>query len=137
MDRTRIATGTQLRALATVGLIGLGALLTACSEENRPSDAEWRVVWEERRAEFPDAAAILEEGGELCDELVGRLRGDLPELVPTPDEALDAAVEDWIAHAETIAFECPDDPSELADRFETLDLLSAEVDAGLAADRTG
>ncbi len=111
-------------------------MVAGCGGDDRPSDAVWRAAWEERRAQVPDADEILRGGSELCDELVGRFRSDLSELLPTPDQALDAAVDDWIAHAETIVFDCSKDPDELADQFDTLDLLAAEVDAGLLIDTT-
>ena len=107
--------------------------VVACSGNgDRPSSTTWRDVWESRQALVPNAEAILDQGEELCGELIGVFRSDMPALLPAPTEALDAAVGDWIRHAETIVFECSTDGDELADRFETLAVLSAEVDAGLA-----
>lgn len=82
---------------------------------------------------MPTAEVILEQGEDLCGERLGRFRTAMPALLPAPSEGLDTAVDEWIAHAETIVFECSTDPGELADRFETLEVLAAEVDAGLAA----
>lgn len=113
--------------------IGVLLLAGACGDD-RPSDAEWRAVWDEERDALPAADALLTGGEELCGDLLGRLRVDLPALLPTPTEALDDAVEAWIRHAESIAFDCPDDRDDLDERLDELDVLAAEIDAGLAAD---
>jgi hypothetical protein len=113
----------------------IAVALAACGGDDRPSNAAWQVEWALRRDAFPDADQLVAGGRDLCDQLVGQLRGDLPELVPTPTEALDEAVQAWSDHAETIVFECRDDPSELADQYDTLDILAAEIDSGISADR--
>lgn len=117
--------------MATAAFWGCG------SGEERPTATTWDEVWKSRQALMPPAEAILDQGEALCGERVGRFRTEMPALLPAPSEALDAAVKDWIAHAETIVFECPTDPVELADRLETLDVLAAEVDAGLATENDG
>lgn len=109
-------------------------LVAACGGDDRPSDAEWRVEWERQRDLVPDADEFLAGGADLCGDLVGRFREDLPALQPTPTEALDGAVDDWTADAESIAFDCPDDRDELTERLEILDEIAVEVDAGLDAD---
>ena len=83
---------------------------------------------------MPDADTILAGGADLCGDLVGQFRVEFPDLTPTPTEALDAAVDAWIGHAESIVFDCPDDRSDLSERLDELDVLAAEIDAGLAAD---
>ena len=114
------------------------ALAASCGgNDERPSSATWQGMWVSRQELVPTAAAIIEQREALCGERVGRFRTEMPALLPSPTEALDAAVSDWIAHAETIVFDCPTDPQLLADEFETLDLLRAEVDAGLAAEAGG
>jgi hypothetical protein len=117
-------------------LIGVLAplALSACSDEDRPTDGEWEQLWLGERDEFPSAETFLAGGQEFCDRLLGELRVDLPALLPTPAEGLDDAVDSWVKHAESIAFDCPSDRDELDDRLETLTILAAEVDAGLAAD---
>lgn len=115
--------------------VALVVFLSACGGgSERPSDSAWQDTWDRQRAAIPDADTIMAGGIELCAELLGDLRISLPELRPTPTEALDGPVAAWVAHVETIAFECPQDEPELAEQLRTLDLLTAEIEAGLAAD---
>lgn len=101
------------------------------SDGDRPADADWVRRWEEARQLIPDAQTIIDGGSEFCDELNGRLRVELPELLPSPSESLDEAVSQWVAQAEDISFECPRDQSVLTSRLTTLETLAAEVDGGL------
>ncbi len=113
-------------------------LLAGCGGgADRPSDETWQRTWDSERQLVPDAETVLAGGQDLCDDLVGQLRVSLPELIPTPTEALDDAVRAWINHAETIAFECRTERSELESQLDTLEVLAAEIDAGLAADEAG
>lgn len=130
-NRRRVDQRSRIRWFETV--IALTAL-AACGSDDRPSGATWQVEWELQRDAFPDAGELVAGGRDLCDDLVGELRVDLPELVPTPTEALDDAVQVWSDQAETIVFECRDDPAELAEQYDTLDILAAEIDSGLVAD---
>lgn len=102
-------------------------------QDQRPPVSAWRATWEAKRDAYPDASELLAGGTEFCDGLVGELRVGLPELRPAPTEALDDAVHAWINHAETIAFECPHDPSDLDEALAVLAILEAEIDAGLSA----
>lgn len=82
------------------------------------------------------AEAFVDQGRVLCDELVGQLRSGREDLLRTPSEGLDAAVRAWISHAQSLAFNCPTDESTiLRDRLHDLDMLVAEIDAGLAVDQ--
>lgn len=112
-------------------------VLWGCGGADRPTADTWEDVWTSRQALVPTADAIVRQGEALCGERLGRFRSEMPALLPAPYEALDAVVKDWIAHAETTVFECPTDPVELDDRLATLDVLAAEVDAGLAAEIGG
>ena len=121
----------------TWGLLGAvtSILLAGCGAGgDRPSDAAWKVIWERDRLLVPDADTIIAGGVDLCGDLVGQFRVEFPELTPTPTEGLDAAVEAWVGHAESIVFDCPHDRSDLEERLGELDVLAAEIDAGLAAD---
>ena len=111
-------------------------IMTACgSGDGRPSDETWRPVWEAQRDSVPDAGVFVDRGEDVCGELVGDLRSGREDLLPTPTEGLDDPVHAWLNHAESIAFDCPsDDPDRLRERLHDLDVLAAEVDAGLAAD---
>ena len=113
----------------------LGVLIASCGGgDERPTDAVWKTTWLERQTLMPDADELAAGGADLCGELVGLFHAEMPDLRPTPTEALDAAVEAWVDHAETIVFECHHDPDDLAARFATLNVLAAEIDSGLAAD---
>lgn len=107
----------------------------ACgTDEGRPDETAWAPVWETQRDSVPAPEVFLDQGQVLCSELVGRLRSGREELLPTPIEELDAAVSSWVSHAESIAFDCPtSDPDMLRDRLRGLDVLVAEIDAGLVA----
>jgi hypothetical protein len=108
-------------------------LLPACGTD-RPGTVAWGEEWEAERAIVPTADEFLAGGRPLCDELVGQLRVTAGELVPTPAEALDGAVEAWVDHAESIAFECDLDRDTLVERLRELDVLASEIDAGLVAE---
>lgn len=108
--------------------------VAACGGDERPTDAAWRSTWVARRALVPSADAIVAGGEDLCGDLVGRYRVELPALFPTPDEALDGVVREWSSQAESLVFDCPDDRAEIDERLLDLDVVAAEIDAGLAAD---
>lgn len=107
------------------------AAATGCGGDERPDPANWGAAWRVEQDRVPSAGELLAGGRDLCDELVGELRGSRDRLSPTPSAALDAATSDWVDHAETIVFECPDDPIELEEQYEQLLVLEAAVDAGL------
>jgi hypothetical protein len=119
------------RTLAVALLVGV--MLAGCSDD-RPSEAAWAAEWERAQALVPSADELMAGGRPLCDELVGELRETLPDLTPTPDQSLDDAVGAWTDEAETIVFDCELDPELLTERMDELDVLTAEVDAGLAAE---
>lgn len=109
----------------------------ACgTEDGRPSDTAWEPVWEKWRDSVPAAEAFVDQGQVLCNELVGQLRVGRQDLLPTPSEGLDAAVHSWITHAQSLAFDCPTDDAEiLRNELHDLNVLVAEIDAGLIADQ--
>lgn len=124
---------TALRLLVAAAVLAAAA---CGGDEDRPSDDAWKPVWTGWRDAVPEAEVFLERGEAICDPLVGELRSSRPELLPTPTEGLDAVVHAWITHAESVAFDCPtDEPALLRDRLHDLDVIAAEIDAGLAADR--
>lgn len=112
----------------------VAAAVAGCGDDDRPSDAEWSVEWENEQALVPSADELLDDGRALCDELVGDYREAMSRLTPTPTESLDDAVEAWVEDAESLVFECPDDAGEVERRLDDLDVLAAEIDAGLEAD---
>ncbi len=109
-------------------------IVTACSTNDaRPTAATWAPEWEQRKGLIPDVEALLDGGREYCDQLDGQYRVSLAELLPSPIDVLDEPVSEWSAHAASIVFGCSEDEAVLADQLETLDVLAAEIDAGLAA----
>lgn len=112
-------------------------VLAAACGDDRPSDEAWRADWERRQELVPDVDTIIDGGSDFCGELLGEFRVELTQLLPSPTEVLDEAVQAWIDHADTIAFECPSDRTVLVERMRQLDLLAAEIDAGLNADAGG
>lgn len=122
-----------IRSLALAAVLVGAGVLAGCGGDDRPSDAAWSVIWDGERGLVPTEAELTAGGRELCDELVGLYRERFDDLVPTPSEGLDDAVDAWTEQAEQIAFECPTDPEILAAEYEALRRLEAEIDAGLAA----
>lgn len=121
-----------MKRLLTIAAIAL--IAGSCGGDDRPSDAEWAVEWARERALVPTAEALTDGGRPLCDDLVGEYRESMSRLTPTPSAAIDGAVEDWVEQAESLVFECPSDVGEIAARLADLDVLAAEVDAGLDTD---
>ncbi len=109
-------------------------LAVAACGGDRPSDADWASEWAAEQAIVPSQDELLAGGRPLCDELIGEYREAMSRLTPTPSAALDDAVEEWVEEAESLVFECPTDPDEIADRLAALDVLAVEIDAGLAAE---
>ena len=126
-----------MRRAVAIPIASLIVVASCGAGDDRPTDAEWQSIWQQKRDEFPDAETLLAGGTEFCDALIGELRVSLPDLRPAPTEALDDAVQAWINHAETIAFECPHDASLLDDALKVLAVFEAEIDAGLLADSGG
>lgn len=77
---------------------------------------------------------ILIGGRELCDDLDGQFRVSLRKLLPSPTEELDGPVDEWIAHAVSIVFECSDDSSTIAQQLKMLEVLAAEINGGLSSE---
>lgn len=111
-------------------------LLVACSSEpDRPSDAAWTPTWEQTRDLVPTAETLVDEGEARCESVLGEVRAAREDLVPTPSEVLDDTVDDWISRVESVMFDCPvDDADDLRDRLHDIDVVTAEIDAGLLAD---
>ena len=90
-------------------------------------------MWTALAAEAPPVqSGEADVTPEDCDQLLVAAREARPELVPTPDEALDGPVDEWLDQAEEIGFECDNHP-DLEAGIEELGVLAAEIDAGIAA----
>lgn len=116
----------------------LALLLGACADQSRPSVASWQAQWDEVVASIPQEAAVGEApADDLCTEVLTTLRKRRPLLTPTPDLAIDDAVQGWFQIAEDAFFECPP-RSELigsfADAYHEMSRLEAEIDLVLGLD---
>lgn len=110
--------------------------LAACGGDDRPTADEWAATWQARQALVPERSVLEgDDASDVCGTTVGTMRTQFPDLTPTPDAAMQSAVDEWVAHAETIAFECSDDPDQLDRQYDELATLAAEVDAALAESR--
>lgn len=115
--------------LALSVLTPFALAVSACGDD-RPDRATWTAGWERARGIVPTADEFASGGQDLCDELTGEMREQLPELTPTPSDALDDVVSSWTEHAEGIAFDCPDG-AELRERLAELEVLAAEIESGI------
>lgn len=119
----------MLRVLALTGL--MLALLVACSDDSRPSVAEWEPVWASVVDAFPSAAELGQPPDhKVCSQSLGVLRSTSGDLFPTPDLAIDDVVTDWVRIAENMLFECPPANQEVPSleyAYGELSRLQAEV----------
>ncbi len=107
----------------------------ACAEtRERPTEAEWKLDWDQRRQLVPGVEELLLGGREFCDDLDSEFRVVLRELLPSPSKVLDEPVTEWTDRALSIVFECSDDESTLIEQLEALDVVAAEIDGGLGFD---
>lgn len=114
-------------------------LVSACAGVTRPSVAEWEATWMDAVASIPSQQELGEPPSrQLCDDAVAFLRMAESTLLPTPDLAIDATVEEWIAVAKDGFFECPPASAAIPDfEFVYWELLrlQAEVEVVLDLDR--
>jgi hypothetical protein len=77
-------------------------------------------------AEGPDTAA--------CETTLAYLRSNRAELLPSPDLAIDDAVNSWFEIAEDAFFECPPESAQMgsfSDAYTELGVLEAEIEVVL------
>lgn len=117
------------RSLAS-GAVALVAV-AGCGGSDRPSVTEWSERWNDAQAFVPSEQELVEEGGAYCDQLLGQLRTELPDLTPTPSASIDPVLAAWIDHLRTLAFECPSDPGVIRQELSTLHEFESEIGAGL------
>lgn len=118
-------------------LLAMTLAAAACGD-SRPAGGEWQPEWERVVQSIPTQAAFV--GGpdeDLCADALVIVRDANDVLLPTPDTALDGAVEAWLAQAREMFLECPPRGAAdgFADGYARLEALRAEVEAGLT--RTG
>ena len=119
-------------------LVVLALLQGACADQSRPSVASWQAQWDEVVASIPEEAAVGEApSNDLCTEVLTTLRELRPPLTPTPDLAIDDAVQEWFQIAEDAFFECPPRSeliSSFADAYREMSRLEAEINLVLDLD---
>lgn len=127
----------QFRSSVLLALV-LFLLLGACAEQTRPTVAEWQLNWRAVVASLPEQPAVDEQPeAALCNETLATLRTMRPDLSPTPDRAIDDAVQEWFQIAEDAFFECPPRSGPIgsfADSYAELLRLEAEIDLVLGLD---
>ena len=128
------------RSRRVIVVLGLVVALTGvgCSGDERPSVAEWRPVWESLVAEVPVAADLGDPPDRaVCSAALGVLRERVQDVSPTPDQAIDGVVNEWIRVAEDLLFECPPSGETIPDlefAYGELLRLEAEIDVVLDID---
>lgn len=105
------------------------ALLAGCAASDRPAFGVWSERWNEAQLLVPSERELVEGGRTYCDQLLGQLRSELTDLTPTPSESVDPAFDAWSDHVRTLAFECPNDPTEIDVALSTIRQLEAEIAA--------
>lgn len=125
--------GTAWLAVLLATVVAAGTV-GACSADNENLDGvAWESRWRDTAELVPTRADIDEEGEDLCGDFLGEVRDRRTELVPTPYEVLDETVREWFAKTEALGLDCGDDADTLDELLSDIDVLTAEIDAGLAA----
>lgn len=117
-----------------VGTLLLIVVMTACSDQSRPSIEEWAPKWDTLTASVPSGAELGHPPSEsVCQDTLRQLRIHSEGMLPTPDLATDDPVTDWIAVAEDAFFGCPPEGeiSSFAEAYHELALLEEEVNGAL------
>ncbi len=111
--------------------LGLALVLTACSDP-RPAASSWADEWNRAKALVPQESAVADDMSPIvCDQVLTALREDTDTLFPTPSQALDEQVEQWLEIAKGAYFECPPANGGFAAAYKELDPLVAGIDASL------
>jgi hypothetical protein len=119
-----------IRIAAAVAIVAGFTIATPLWGTPRPDPGRW----------YADFAALAERvsdagnspGHEVCQQMLADLREAAEALLPSPNQALDGTVVEWIETAENTFFECaPVAPSASGHqpRLVDLELLTAEIDA--------
>lgn len=121
-----------------VVVISLALLLGSCADQSRPDVTSWQTSWNEVVASIPAQSTVGEEpSNELCTQVLSTLRERRPSLTPTPDLAIDDAVQEWFQIAEDAFFECPPRSEVIgsfAEAYGEMSQLEAEINLVLDLD---
>jgi hypothetical protein len=114
-------------------------VVAACSG-SRPTVDEWQPSWDQLIGGIPTSAELgRPPDRSLCTEGLGLVRSAQAGLFPTPDRAIDDAVNEWVSVAEDAFFECPPSSRAIPDMdfaYGQLARLEAEITAVLEIDRS-
>jgi hypothetical protein len=135
-----VATPRSLRRILAIGLL-LSLIVVSCGGSDRPTVEEWRPVWTSYVAEVPTRAELGDPPDRtVCSTALGVLRERSGEVTPTPDQAIDGVVSEWISVAEDLLFECPPSSTKIPDlefAYAELFRLQSEIDVVLEIDEAG
>ncbi len=111
-------------ALACLLLVGCGS--------DRPAPEDWRAGWEAVTSAIPDEETVSETlAVAVCEQTLAHLRANRTDLLPSPDMAIDDAVNSWFEIAEDAFFECPpanEEISSFAEAYAELMIFEAEIE---------
>ncbi len=112
-----------------ITLLALVILVAACGSA-RPTVSEWENDWNAIVALIPDESSLSGDPGEICESTLVLLRENTETLFPAPDDLIADSARQWLEVAEGMFFECP--PADgFSDSYDQLDVLEAEIDAGM------
>lgn len=117
--------------LMTGMVLVTGLMLTSCGGAPMELD-EWQQRWQQVTDDVDDTftETITSDG---CENALGYLREQRPDLTPTPLADLRAPVTSWFETAEDLFFECDFAPGQ--GKPETLQVLEAEVEIVISLER--
>ena len=108
-------------------------MLTACSSEDRPSNAEWVPKWDAMVAVVPDQSEVgSPPDEEVCQSTLSALRVENEGLLPTPTATIDDLVADWTAIAEAAFFECPPESGSFTESYHEMATIQDSIDTALS-----
>ena len=126
---------TPSRWTPAVALIIVLIGCASCKDASRPALADWEPTWRELSSRVHTSARAGESiSAADCESLLAAARQAGAELLPSPDQTLQTAVEDWVVLGESIGASCQAHPDL---RLALDDLANAErrVNAAAAAIR--
>lgn len=141
-DTSAVGTTNPTRTTSTLvvlPLVALALVLAACSsrgttsdsQSSRPDVAAWMSVWNDTRALIPSIDALgVPPDTAICEQTVVDLRTARQDLYPTPDDLVTTELDNWMAEATSIFFECFESDigaETVTEGYAELTRLEAEV----------